>query len=73
MKIESPRSFENIAKALGRSVLTIQNDYDSAMRKIRYYLLKNKEIRNDLYEYLDYIDNFKAKSETRDTITKDSE
>lgn len=46
------RDFEAIAEALGRSALTIQNDYESAMRKIRWYLLRNKDKRDELYEAL---------------------
>lgn len=46
------RDFEAIAEVLGLSALTIQNDYESAMRKIRWYLLRNKDKRDELYEAL---------------------
>lgn len=46
------RDFASIARALGVCVNTVQDDYFSAIRKIRYYLLKHKDKRDELYEGL---------------------
>lgn len=51
-KLNNPRDFATIAKTLGCSVLTVQNHYNSAMRKIRHYLLKRKDKREQLQESL---------------------
>lgn len=62
--------FTIIAKELGVSELTAQNAYNSGMRKIRRYLLKNKQLRYELQEWLEYLEFIKNKENKRDISFK---
>lgn len=61
-----PSDFTNIAKAMGLSVATIKITYDSAIRKIRRYLLTHRALREYLQENLDFLDSVRGKSDTKD-------
>lgn len=63
-------NFARIARELGISEMTAQNLYNSAMRKIRRYLLKNKQVRYDLQEGLDTLESFKSRKNERDITFK---
>ena len=53
--VKNPHSFTAIAKELNVSVATAEAIYTQAMAKIRHYLLKNKKIRYDLQDGLEYL------------------
>lgn len=63
-------NFARIARELGVSEMTAQNLYNSAMRKIRRYLLKNKQVRYDLQEGLDTLESFKSRKNEHDITFK---
>lgn len=65
-----PSDFVNIARALGVSVATIKVTYDSAIRKIRWYLMTHRQLRRDLQDNLDFLDMVRGKTDTRDMPSK---
>lgn len=67
---QNPSDFVNIAKALGVSQATVKVTYDSAIKKIRRYLLTHRELRRDLQDNLDFLESVRGKSDTKDIPSK---
>lgn len=64
------RDFARIAQNLGISVYLVQKSYNSAMRKIRAYLMRNKDKRHALMDGLETLENFKTRKNERDISFK---
>lgn len=58
--------FTEIGRNLGISSLSAQNAYNSAMRKIRLYLLKHKDKRRELQSGLETLESIKSNKIERD-------
>ena len=63
-------NFTKIAKELGICEMTVISAYNSGMRKIRHYLLKNKKLRYEWEEWLEYLESLKGKDSMRDISFK---
>lgn len=63
-------SFQEIATALGLSVVTVERAYQTGMQKIRLYLMKHKSLRYELQEGLDMVESFKIQKLSRDISFK---
>lgn len=61
MKKRKEFDFTEIGRNLGISSLTAQHAYNSAMRKIRTYLLKHKDKRYQLQDGLETLEAIKSK------------
>lgn len=62
--------FTEIGRNLGISSLSAQNAYNSAIRKIRTYLLRNKEKRHQLQDGLETLEAMKSAKDERDITFK---
>ena len=72
MRKKKEQDFTTIGEALGISGLSAQNAYNSAMRKIRTYLLRNKDARHSLQEGLETLESLKSgKKNERDISFKE--
>lgn len=67
---ESDRTFAVIAKALSISPHTAELTFESAMRKIRRYLLTNKQMRHNLRDGLNFLEQCNSKTLERDLPNK---
>lgn len=63
-------SFQEIATALGLSVVTVERAYQTGMRKLRLCLMKHKALRYELQEGLDMLESFKRQRFERNNLTK---
>lgn len=70
MRNKKEFDFTEIGRKLGMSALTAQNTYNSAMRKIRTYLLRNKEKRYQLQDGLETLEAMKSVKDERDITFK---
>lgn len=66
-------AFQEIANALGLSVVTVEKAYQTGMRKIRAYLMKRKALRYELQDGLDMMESFKIRKIDRDVTFKGSD
>lgn len=58
---EEDKTFVAIAKTLNISPLTAELAFEMAMRKIRRYLLKNKQMRHNLQDGLEFLEQCNSK------------
>lgn len=70
MRKKKEIDFAEIGKRLGISALTAQNAYNNAIRKIRAYLLKNKNMRQNLQDGLETLEAMKSNKDERDIAFK---
>ena len=67
---ENEKSFVIIAKHLGISANTAELTFEMAMRKIRRYLIKNKQMRHNLQDGLEFLEQCNSKNLERDIPSK---
>lgn len=67
---EDNKTFVAIAKALSISPHTAELTFEMAMRKIRRYLLKDKQMRHNLRDGLNFLEQCNSKTLERDLPNK---